>query len=95
MGSVGLVQLFTADPAGAATPIMVDASNPPFTAPPVKVTLTVACAQLCPPGWPSPPSMTGASTVQWFPQVLPSGTTIAQFACVAAALIAAGAATPA
>jgi hypothetical protein len=96
MSVAGLVQLYTADPAGAATPIMVDGQTPPLTAPVARVTLTVDVAQLCPPGWPSPPDETGvAATSLWFPRTLRSGTTITVFACAAAALIAADAATPA
>ncbi len=92
MSTAPLVQVYTADPAGAATPVMVDALSRPFTAPPVKVQLTVDVFQLCPPGWPTPPNETGVTPVQWFPHVIASGTRIAAFACVAAALIAAGAA---
>lgn len=95
MSSAGLVEVYIADPTGAATPILVDALSPPFTAPTQKVTLTVAVAQLCPPGWPSPPDETGATPVEWFPHTIASGTTLNCFASVAAALIAAGAATPA
>lgn len=89
------VQLYTVDPEGAATPVMVTAFDPPFSAPPVKVTLTVDVLQLCPSGWPAPPYQTGVTQIGWSQQTIPSGTTISAFACVAAALIAAGAATPA
>ena len=90
------VQVFVADPAGAAVPIMADPGVAPFTAPPAKVTLNIDCAQLCPPGWPAPPDETGAPQVDlYYPRVIRSGTTITTFACIAIALVAAGAATPA
>ena len=88
--------VYTADPSGAATPIMVDSQAPPLTAPAVRVTLDVAVKQLCPPGWPAPPYEQGvAAPGLFYPRVIPAGTTIIAFACVAAALIGAGAATPA
>jgi len=90
------VQVYIAAPAGAATPVMADPSTAPFTQPPVRVTLSVDCQQLCPPGWPSPPDETGAAQAHsWSPRLITAGTTITAFACVAAALIAADAATPA
>ena len=90
------VQVYTADPNGTATPIMVDAKSPPLTAQPVRVTLTKDCEQLCQPGWPVSPDQVGTGGPStWYPRLIPSGTTITAFACVAAALIAAGAAVAA
>jgi len=93
MSATGLVQVYTADPNGAATPVMVDPGNVPFTVPPVKVTLSVDCFQLCPPGFPAPPSETGVTPVQWYPHKILAGTVMVHFASVAAALVAANAAT--
>ena len=94
MTAAGLTLVGTAAPAGAATPIYADAQNPPFTAKPIRVQLTQDFAQICPPGWPSPPSETGAGVANpWCRRTIPAGTVITLFACVATALIAAGAAT--
>ncbi len=93
MSSVGFVKVYTVDPHGAATPVMVDPGNIPFTLQPVTVTLTADCLQHCPPGWVRPPSQVGVADVAYFEHVIPAGTVMVHFASVAAALIAAGAAT--
>lgn len=90
--SVGLVEVGTADPTGAAIPILADAFDPPFTAPPVQIVLTLDFAQVCPPGWPAPPDAVGTGR-PFHPQTFPIGTAMTVFACVAKALIAADAAT--
>ncbi|MGZ5782833.1 MAG: HK97 family phage prohead protease [Croceibacterium sp.] len=52
---------------------MVDGQAPPFTAPPVRVTLSVDVDQLCPPGWPAPPDETGTRAARlWFPRRIAS-----------------------
>lgn len=88
------VRVGVVDPAGAATPLIADAANPPFTAPPVRVTLSKAFAQECPPGWPAPPDQVGTGGGgAWYPRTIAQGTTITTFACIANALVAANAAT--
>jgi hypothetical protein len=94
MSIAPLVQLYTTSPGGVA--IMVDAQNPPLTAATQRVTLTTDVSQLCPPGWPAAPDETGAAAASlWYPRTIANGTTITAYACVAAALIVAGAATAA
>lgn len=93
MSNPSLLTLYVKDPNGAATPVMVDSSAPVFTQQPVKVQLTVDCRQILPPGWPAPPSETGVTPVAWYDHVIPAGTVMVHFKAVAAALIAAGAAT--
>jgi len=94
MSSAGFVQVGTADPNGAATPILVDALAPPFTAMPVRILLTKDFAQVCPPGWPAPPHAVGSNR-PYHPETFAAGTTLTLFANVAAALVAAGAGTAA
>lgn len=90
--SVGLVLVGTADPGSAAIPILADAFDPPFTALPVKIMLTLDFSQICPPGWPAPPDAVGTGR-PFHPQIFRAGTAMTVFACVAKAMIAAGAAT--
>ncbi len=93
MSNAGLVQVYTANPATIPTPIFVDALSAPLSATPVQLITAVPLAQLCPPGWPAPPDETGTPVIDLFyPRTIPTGTAITAFACVAAALIAAGAA---
>ncbi len=81
-------------PAGAATPVLVDAQTAPFHAPTRRITLSQDFGQECPPGWPAPPSMTGASPANaWCPRTIPAGSTFETFANVAAAIVAAGGAS--
>lgn len=91
--SVGLVQVGIIDPATEAVPLMVDAQAPVFTMPPVRVTLTRAFQETPPPGWPMPPGRTGAPASAIIENWWNAGTTHVLFANVAAALIAANAAT--
>jgi len=93
--SAGQIQVGIIDPAGTASPLLVDGLAPPFTAMPVRVTLTKAWTETPPPGWPTPPGRTGADYAHLASGVFPSGTTLLLFANVAAALIAANAATAA
>lgn len=85
------VRVGTIAPAGAATPVLVDAQTAPFHAPTRRITLSQDFGQECPPGWPAPPSMVGAGPANmWCPRTIPSGTTFETFANVAAAIVAAG-----
>jgi len=94
MSGVGPVQVGIADPSGAATPIFADAGAAPFTALPVKVTLTKDWKQTLPAGWPADPGQTGVNAARLTsPHGIPSGSTITTFACIANALVAANAAT--
>jgi hypothetical protein len=80
-----------------ATPIMVDVTTL-GSAVAVKVTLTAdyVLANPRPPGFPSPPSMTGSRAGNLhFPRTLPNGSVHSFHACEATALINAGAATAA
>lgn len=90
------VRVGVADPAGTPANITADPAAYPFTLAPVRITLSKDFAQEHPPGWPAPPSQTGVDAPHLhYPRTIASGTTVTMFACVAAALIAASAATAA
>lgn len=93
MSGVGHIEIGTADPDGVPTPIFANAGDPPFTAQPERIVLLKDWAQALPHGWPSCPDQTGGdASMLAYPRTIPAGTTITTFACVAKALIEAGAA---
>jgi hypothetical protein len=94
--SMGPIQVGVADPSGTPVAIMADASAYPFTLPPQRVTLTKDFSRTPPSGWPADPGETGVDHAHLqHPRTVLAGTTLSTHACVASALIAADAATPA
>ena len=78
---------------GGATPINADVTML-GSAVPVLVTLSAPYQIACPPGYPSRPSMTGASATNLnYPRTIPSGATLGLLSCESNALIAAGGTT--
>jgi hypothetical protein len=81
----------TADPSGAATPIIANVVELGSMLP-VAVRLLVDYAMASPPGYPFRPSFTGSDAAQ-SPRTIATGTTLKLLACEATALVNAGAAT--
>ncbi|MDE2597012.1 MAG: hypothetical protein KGL44_09055 [Sphingomonadales bacterium] len=91
-----IVKAGTAIVGGSPTAIMVNPLDPPLHADPQAVVLTVPFIADADPHFPAEPYATGCEHSKFDrTTAVPAGTKITVLACVAAALIAAGAATAA